>query len=83
MKIIITENAVKEFNKINNPFRDTIKNKIDILSKQGLDYNGIKALTGEFKGYYRLRVGDYRIIFNIQDDTIGIVSIHHRKNVYE
>ena len=44
-----------------------------------------KALTGEFKGLWRYRVGDYRIVCDIQDDkvVIVVVAVGHRKNIYE
>ena len=44
-----------------------------------------KALTGDQKGYWRYRVGSYRIIADIQDKAIriDIVNIAHRRNVYE
>ena len=32
---------------------------------------------------YRLRMGDYRILFDIEDDTIVIQKIGHRKDIYE
>ena len=32
---------------------------------------------------YRLRVGDYRVIFTIEEDSIKILKVGHRKNVYE
>ena len=35
--------------------------------------------------YYRLRVGDYRVIMNIKDDELRIlvIEIGHRKNIYK
>jgi mRNA interferase RelE/StbE len=43
---------------------------------------GIKKLTGA--NHYRLRVGDYRIIFEIQDERVVVlvVRIGHRRDVY-
>lgn len=41
----------------------------------------IKRLKGETS--FRLRVGDYRIIFDIIRDTIIILTLGHRKNIYE
>ena len=32
---------------------------------------------------FRLRVGDYRAIFDIQGNTIRIIKIGHRKNIYK
>ena len=39
---------------------------------------------GEFKGYYKIRVGDYRIIYTLENEEciILIVRISHRKDVY-
>lgn len=42
----------------------------------------IKALSGEWDGYFRLRVGDFRVIFQINPDTIAIVRVRHRSDVY-
>ncbi len=43
-----------------------------------------KPLQYSLKGCRRLRVGDYRIIFQIEDNkTVLIVKIGHRKDVYE
>nr|DAF98348.1 MAG TPA: Cytotoxic translational repressor [Siphoviridae sp. ctnNB1] len=43
-----------------------------------------KALTGNYAGRWRYRVGDYRIMAEISDETITIyvVNIGHRKNIY-
>jgi len=44
-----------------------------------------KKLTGRFKGLYRYRYGDYRIIYQIfkKEITIVIVRVGHRKNIYD
>ena len=49
------------------------------------NYSNIKALKGEFSGYYRYRVGDYRVIYEIDDNSklVTILLIAHRSRVYE
>lgn len=44
-----------------------------------------KPLRYSLKGYRRLRVGDYRVVYRIIDDKVlvMIVDIDHRKEVYE
>jgi mRNA interferase RelE/StbE len=44
-----------------------------------------KALTGELGTYWSYRVGDYRIIADIQDNrvTIVVVGVDHRRQVYD
>lgn len=44
-----------------------------------------KAMVGNFKGYWRYRVGEYRIIADIVDNelVIVLVSVAHRREVYD
>jgi mRNA interferase RelE/StbE len=43
------------------------------------------ALTGDLKGLWRYRVGDYRIVASIEDDrfVVLIVTVGHRREVYD
>ncbi len=41
-----------------------------------------KPLQRTFKGYWKLRVGDYRVVFKASNDSIFIFGIIHRKEVY-
>jgi mRNA interferase RelE/StbE len=40
-------------------------------------------LHGSLKGYHKLRVGDWRIIFRVVDNEIRIIAIGNRKDVYQ
>ena len=40
------------------------------------------ALSGEFSGLYRLRVGDYRVIYARTDEGYLVFRIGHRRDVY-
>lgn len=82
-KIIITDSALRDYRKINNPFKDQIKTKIDELCNFINETKNVKMLKGEFKGLFRLRIGDYRIIFRTQYESLIIISILHRKDVYK
>ena len=42
----------------------------------------VKKLKTPFEGAYRLRLGDYRVIFYQEDDLMLISKIAHRKQVY-
>ena len=42
-----------------------------------------EPLRKTLKGYWKLRVGDYRVVFKIMDQEITILGIIHRKKVYE
>lgn len=44
---------------------------------------GVKKLTG-YASFYRIRVGDYRVIYDIHDGrlTVLVVEVGHRKDIY-
>jgi len=42
-----------------------------------------KPLQRTLKGYWKLRVGDYRVVFKVSSDDILIFGIIHRKEVYK
>ncbi len=47
------------------------------------EVSGYKRLTGPWAGRFRIRTGDYRIIFQPRDQVIRIVKVGHRKDIYE
>lgn len=67
------------------PRRDkvTILEKIESLAITPRP-DGVVSMKGEFAGYYRIRVGSYRVIYNIEDKKliILVVKIAQRGSVY-
>ena len=41
------------------------------------------VLKGEFSGLRKMRVGDYRIVFTVDDENVFVLRIGHRKEVYK
>lgn len=80
--INFSRQAFKELEKIPDPFYLNIKQAIINLSENPRP-NGLKKLEG--RDGYRIRVGNYRIIYNIFDKevVIDIISIGHRKDIYD
>ena len=87
--IVITAGAEREIKKLPAQIQDDIFEKIASL-KENPRPSKYKKLTNfkvpnlQLKPLYRIRTGDYRIVYAIQDDiiTITIVKIGHRKDVY-
>ncbi|MBI2731448.1 MAG: type II toxin-antitoxin system RelE/ParE family toxin [Sphingobacteriales bacterium] len=82
-KIIIDNSAEKDFIKF--PARDIkkISAVIDSLSETPKPI-GIKKLQASSENLYRVRAGDYRIIYAIAEEIkiVNIRRIRHRKDVY-
>lgn len=80
MQVRITEKADKELRKI-GPQRAKIVAKIDQYATDPSSLgNNIKALQG--REGYRLRVGDYRVLFTIDGDTMVVKAVRKRGEAY-
>jgi mRNA interferase RelE/StbE len=81
-KIVFLPVARKELVSLPYEIQKRIDKKIIALADNPRPHD-VKALHGE-KKLYRVRVGDYRIIYNIEDKiiTVIIVRVKHRKDVY-
>ena len=68
--------------KLDAAIKKRIKKAIETrLTQAPQDYG--KPLRKTLKGYWKLRVGDYRVIFKLSDKTIVILGICHRKEIYK
>ena len=62
--------------------KTSIKNAIETrLSTSPHQYG--EPLRKNLHGYWKLRVGDYRVVFKIVDNEVWILGIIHRKKVYD
>ena len=80
MQIEIRKSAIKDLKQISEPFKTKIHNKILEL-KIFPNLQNIKKLTN-FEPAYRLRIGDYRVLFDVEENIIIIGRILHRKESY-
>jgi len=73
--------ALKQLKKLDKPIASKILDGIEEYVSNP-NSNKIKKLKTPFDGAYRLRIGDYRVIFYQEDDLILISKIAHRKQIY-
>ncbi len=80
MKIQYTEGAVKDLARLPKRVAEQIVRKITRF-EHGM-HGDIKRLQGHDIAY-RLRSGNYRILFDVEDDTVVVQKIGSRKDIYE
>lgn len=68
--------------KLSEEWRNTIKDAIEKKLSHNPEVFG-KPLRHSLKGYRKLRVGDYRVVFRIEKDTVKVFVIQHRSVVYK
>ena len=81
MKLKIRRSAIKDLKRIDHEARKRLHDKIQDLTDFP-DVSNVKKLTN-FEPAYRVRVGDYRILFDVNEDVIEIGRVLHRKESYE
>ena len=80
LELLISEEAREQLRALPKSIRKNIGHRLDALEK---DFSGdIKKLTGR-EDKYRLRVGSYRILFRLEEQTIFVYAVKQRKDAYE
>jgi len=80
--LVYSRSARKDLKKISAPIRKRIGKKILFYSKEPLHY--AKGLTNVPEiGDFRWRIGVYRISFDLRKQTIYVLRIRHRREVYK
>ena len=73
--------AIKQLKKLDKTIASNILDGIEEYFNNPI-ITKIKKLKTPFDGAYRLRIGDYRVIFYQEDDLVLISKIAYRKQVY-
>ncbi|OGP55841.1 MAG: plasmid stabilization protein [Deltaproteobacteria bacterium RBG_13_61_14] len=81
-QVTILPSALRALQRLDRPARERILAKIAHLSDNPRPAQSKLLKVGE--PYYRLRVGDYRVIYKIDDEflVVLVVRIGHRKEIY-
>lgn len=71
--------------KANRPLAMKLARCLEQLESDPRHHNNVKALRGPFAGRYRFRVGDWRVIFRVDEKArvVYVLDIAHRSEVYE
>ena len=80
-KIYWDHRAVRKLKKLDNQTIILILNSISKLYENPEQAG--KPLTENKKGLFRLRVGEYRVLYKIDKELIRIFDVGHRKNIYD
>ena len=82
-KVVWKNTALKQLAKIDKKIADKLTDKVEnYLVKDPI--NRGERLLYDYKGFYRYRFGDYRVIYEIkaQELIISVVKVAHRREVY-
>lgn len=84
-EVLLHPNAQKVYLNADKALAKKIARCLQQLEQTPRSHPNIKALKGSYSGYYRYRMGDYRIIYSIEAEQVQVfvVAIAHRSEAYE
>lgn len=78
-----TLEAAKDFKKLPQDIQKRIVKKLDYFVSSGIPLEFAERLVDYKIGEYRFRIEDYRVIFDMEEETIVVLTLGHRKNIYK
>jgi len=79
-KIIYTNRAVRDISKLNPSARERLRETLEKYVETPLNY--ARKMVDPRLGTYRFRIGDYRVIFDIEGEELIILRLGHRREIY-
>ena len=79
-KLVYTQRAAKDISKLQRNVKERIKRTLERYAENPFFY--ARKMTGPTLGTYRFRVGNYRVIFDIEGDELIILRVGHRSEIY-
>ena len=85
-KVELSKDSLKYLKKLDRKTSQRLLASLDALeaSEHPLSHKDVRPLVGKLRGFYRLRVGEFRLIFELDgaDRRIGVLLIIPRGNAY-
>ncbi len=81
-RILITKTAKKDIDGLEPIVKKRLGKKLLYVTSLTDIASVAKRLEGDMIGEYRIRIGDHRVLFDLDGKDIIIVRVQHRKDVY-
>ena len=83
-RIIIGRTAQRQLLRLPRPVREQAERHIDGLATDPRPW-GSEALSGTLRPFRKLRVGDYRVAYRVDDEArlVTVVWVGHRSRIYD
>ena len=82
MQVLISTAALAEFSQLPRPIQARMIHLTERLESWP-NVSGAKPLSGSLAGRYRLRTGDYRLQFYVEQEAVIVERVGHRDGFYD
>ncbi len=80
-RLVYTQKAVRDIGRLDAGVKNRIGTTLLRFKDNPLQY--AECLTNSDLGGYRFRIGDYRVIFDMEGNDIVVLRVGHRKEIYK
>lgn len=80
-QLLYTRTAFSDIKKLDSVVKKKIQKKLEQYSQSPLSY--AKRLVNSQIGTYRWRIGDFRVVFDLDGKNIVILRVGHRREIYK
>lgn len=82
MELGYSPTAFRQLAQLEKEIQQRILRKLDFYLSQEQPLKFADRLTNAKVGQWRYRIGEYRVIFDVHADTLFVLAIGHRKDIY-
>lgn len=82
MELKFNEKSHKWLNRAPRQDKERIISKLEFYAAMDNPLKFAVPIVGSVFGQYRFRIGDFRVIFDIQNNIIRVLKIGHRREIY-
>jgi len=83
MRYYFKGKSIEEFSRLPKRIQLQIKNKLEFFMSAPNPLDFAERLTDFDLGEYRFRIGDYRVVFDVENNVAKILKVGHRKDIYK
>lgn len=81
VEVIWADEALKDFDVLDAHIQERIKAKVTWLRNNLSDISQ-EPLRRTLRGFYKLRVGNYRVVYSVRGWVVTIEAVGHRRDIY-
>jgi len=79
-KLVYTRRAARDISKLQKSVKERVRKSLEKYAEE--PFSHARKMVDSTLGNYRFRIGEYRVLFDIEGDEIVILRVGHRSEVY-
>ena len=79
-ELLYTKRAARDISRLDQVAKERLRKTLERYAQSPFDY--AKKMVDPALGTYRFRIGEYRVIFDVESNKIVVLRVGHRREIY-